>query len=182
MTQWAPHPFHMGIHHPTHFQFSSPQLVPAICRSHAQNAASQWRHKIQTGSWQEIKNRKWKISISSFFLLVSLLFQLHRKELQSLTLMLTVERGFPKQPACANREVSLCSQCPSSPLPFKRMLPRRLRLRNQNPTRWDFCCELEPRVILFHDHSCNRENQKRKTPNKMTPREIFPLCQDLIAL
>ena len=24
------HPFHMGIHHPTHFQFSSPQLVTAI--------------------------------------------------------------------------------------------------------------------------------------------------------
>ena len=111
---------------------------------------------------------------------MSLLFQLDRKN-WILTLMLTVESGLPKQPARANREVSMCLQCFSSPLPFKRMLPRWL-LGNQNPTRWDLCCQSEQGVILFRDHSCNRGNQKRKTLNKMTPREIFPLCQDLRAL
>ena len=111
---------------------------------------------------------------------MSLLFQLDKKN-WILTLMLTVERGLPKQPARANRKVSMCLQCFSSPLPFKRMLPRWV-LGNQNPTRWDLCCQSEQGVILFRDHSCNRGNQKRKTLNKMTPREIFPLCQVLIAL
>ena len=67
---------------PQIFSFQALSWLPlSICRS--QNAACQWRHKIQNGSSRELKTyRKWKISISSFFLLVSVLFQLERKELE----------------------------------------------------------------------------------------------------
>ena len=119
MRQGAPHPFHMGIHHPT--QFSSPQLDPAICRS--QNAASQNVIKLKMAPRGKLKAENGRYKYPVFFYSRVFYSNLIEKN-WILTLMLTVERGFPKQPAHVNREVSLCSQCFSSPLPFKRMLPR----------------------------------------------------------
>ena len=43
--------------------------------------------------------------------------------------------------------------------------------------------QLERKELEFNfELWCNTENQNRKTLNKMSPREIFPLCQDLRAL
>ena len=114
--QWVPHPFHPVT---VIFSFQALSWFPlsSICRS--QNAASQDVIKFKMAPRGKLKTENGRYKYPFFFLFVSLLFQLDTKN-WNLTLMLTVERGLPKQPARTNREVSLCSCCFSSAFPFKR--------------------------------------------------------------
>ena len=114
--QWVPHPFH-----PVTVIFSFQALswfrLSSICRS--QNAASQDVIKFKMAPRGKLKaeNGRYKYP---FFFSTRESFIPTRYWNWNLTLMLTVERGLPKQPARTNREVSLCSCCFSSPFPFKR--------------------------------------------------------------